>query len=169
MLSETLQKKDGDGRPLPPLVVRLCNNAAVQVVHDRMRNIARSLAAYDDPELDIGAATGTLLATSMELLLRMGRLKDYPFALCRLSKTHFPVDKLRHLRVFLNIGVEQLDVGCGLEIHTRAWEEGTESGATVWLLSSTVQTMIDRLVDVVLRTSLEAERRHAQVKKWERF
>lgn len=167
MLSDTLQKKDGGGRPLPPLVVRLCNNAAVQVVHDRMRNIARSLAAYDDPELDIGPATGTLVATSMELILRLARFKDYPFALCLMSNIYLPVEKLNNIRAFLNVVPEQLDIGCGLIIHNRAWEEVDEAAATRWLLSAPVQAMLDRLVEVLLTTSLEVERRHAQIKKWE--
>ena len=162
LLSEVAPKKDQ-----PPLVVRLCNNAAVDVVQGRMRMIACSIAAGDDPDLDIGPATGILVATSMELILRMVRFKDYPFALCRLSNKYFPADKLRHINVFLNTKPEQLDVGCGLQIHARAWDEGSESAATLWLLSAPSQTMLDRLVQVLLTTSMEAERRHARIKKWE--
>ena len=170
LLSETVEKKDPnnpDGPPLPPLVVRLCKNAAVQVVQGRMRDIACSIAAYDDPDLDIGAATGTLVATSMELIIRLARFKDYSFALCRMSKTYFPVEKLRHIHAFLHTVPEQLDTGCGLIIHNRAWEEGDEQAATRWLLSPPVQAMLDRLAEVLLTTSLEVERRHAQIKKWE--
>ena len=162
LLSETLQQEDQS-----PLVVRLCKNAAVTVVQGRMRSIACSIAAYDDPDLDIGPATGTLVATSMELILRLARFKGYPFALCLMSNKYFPVEKLKHIHVFLNLAPEQLDFTCGLIIHNRAWEEGDESAATRWLLSTPAQAMLDRLVEILLTTSLEVERRHAQIKKWE--
>ena len=145
--------------------MRLCKNAAVKIVQHRLRRIAGSMAAGDDLDLDIGAARGVLLAVSMELVIRMRRFQEYPFALCRLSKKHFPVEKITHIHSFLNTPEDRLDVGCGLQVHRRAWECGTESAATLWLLSVPVQAMLDRLVEILLTNSLEAERRHAQIKK----
>ena len=74
-----LSEEPAEGKPPP--AVRLCNKAAVNIVHDRLRRIMGSIAAGDDPELDIGGATGTLVATSMELILRLRRYTEYPFAL----------------------------------------------------------------------------------------
>ena len=103
----------------------------------------------------------------MELILRLRRYTEYPFALCLLSRKYVPVGLRSNVHVFLNTPPEQLDVGCGLQINTRAWEAGSESRATTWLLSDPAQAMIDRLVQILLATSLEVERRHAQIKKWE--
>ena len=150
-----------------PLIVRLNKNAAVNIVQKRLRRIVASMAAGDDPDLDVGAAAGVLFAVAMELILRMQRFKQYPLALCRLSKSHFPTEKMKHISEFLHASTEELDVGCGMQIHKRAWECGGEREATDWLLSDPVQAMLDRLAAILLTNSLEAERRHAQVKKWE--
>ena len=150
-----------------PLIVRLNKNAAVNLVQKRLRRIVASMAAGDDPDLDVGAAAGVLFAVAMELILRMERFKQYPLALCRLSKVHFPTEKMKHIHDFLHASTEALDVGCGIQIHKRAWECGGEREATDWLLSEPVQAMLDRLAAILLTNSLEAERRHAQVKKWE--
>ena len=133
-----------------PPAVRLCCNAAVLLVHERLWRIVGSMAAGDDPELDIGATVGVLLAVSMELIIRMRRFQEYPFALCRLSKKHFPVEQITHIHSFLNTPADRLDVGCGLQINRRAWECGSESLATLWLLSAPVQAMLDRLVEILL-------------------
>ena len=114
-----------------------------------------------------GAATGVLLAVSMELSIRMRRFQEYPFALCLLSNKYFPAENIKHISAFPNTSYDRLDVGCGLQVHQRAWECGTESAAILWLLSDPVQAMLDRLVEILLTNSLEAERRHAQIKKWE--
>ena len=104
----------------PPPIVRLCKNAAVNIAEDRLRRIVGSMATSDDPDLDIGAATGVLLAVSMELIIRMRRFKEYPFALCLLSNKYFPVEETTHIHLFLHTPRDRLDVGCGLQIHIRA-------------------------------------------------
>ena len=84
-----------------------------------------------------------------------------------MNKKYIPVEQLTHIHTFLHIHEDRLDVGCGLQIHRRAWECGSEMLATRWLKSAPVQEMLDRLVEILLTNSLEAERRHAQIKKWE--
>ena len=74
----------------PPPMMRLCKNGAKELVDSRRRKIPCSMAASDDPSLDIGAATAPLLATAMELVIRMRQLTGYPSALCRLSRKWFP-------------------------------------------------------------------------------
>ncbi len=39
--------------------------------------------------------------------------------------------------------------------------------ATRWLLSDPVQAMLNRLAELLMVHSLDVERRHAEVKKWE--
>lgn len=84
MVSEV--PKDRHDRYEPPPIVRLCNDAAVDIVHARLRKIMASMAAGDDQALDVGATTNVILAVSMELIIRMRRFQEYPFALCLLSK-----------------------------------------------------------------------------------
>ena len=83
-----------------------------------------------------------------------------------MSKKYFPVEQLTHIHTFLHTHADRLDVGCGLQIHRRAWECGSEMLATLWLKSAPVQEMSDRPVEILLTNSLEAERRHAEIKKW---
>ena len=71
------------------------------------------------------------------------------------------------MHAFLCTSPWKLDVGAGLPLHALAWERGSESAACIWLLSHPVQDMIDRLAEIMLANSLEAERRHAQVNKLE--
>ena len=53
-----------------PPMVRLCKGEAIGLVEDRLRMILSSIAASDDPELEVGGATSNLLATSLELVVR---------------------------------------------------------------------------------------------------
>ena len=150
----------------PPPLVRLCNNEATKLVEARLRTLLGSMAA-SDPSLDVGAASSSLLAVAVELELRMRQFSEYPALLCRMSKKWFPCGALSSVHAFLCTSPWKLDVGAGLPLHALAWERGSESAACIWLLSSPVQDMIDRLAEIMLANSLDAERRHAQVKKWE--
>ena len=122
--------KDPQDKYEPTPIVRLCNDAAVDIINARLQRIMASMAAGDDPWIDVGATTGVILAVSMELIIRMRRFQEYPFKLCLLSKTHCPEKHLTHINEFLHLPDEQLDVGCGLEIRTEAWKCGNETAAT---------------------------------------
>ena len=151
----------------PPPMVRLCQHAATHIVEDRLQRVLGCMADSDDPSLDIGAATNTLLALSMELVIRMRLFTGYPAALCRMSEKWFGKDSLANVSVFLATNRLQLDVGAELQIFEVAWGRGSEAAANAWLLSEPVQDMLDKLAEIVFANSLEAERRHAQVKQWE--
>ena len=69
----------------PPPMVRLCHNAATILVEERLWRIVSIMAPFDDPDLDIGAATGVLLAVSMELIIRMRQFAGYPPNFTRLG------------------------------------------------------------------------------------
>ena len=60
-----------------------------------------------------------------------------------------------------------MDIGCGLQLQRRALAEGSEIAANTWLLSDPVQAMLNRLAELLMVHSLDVERRHAEVKKWE--
>ena len=76
-----------------------CNDAAVDIIHARLWRIMASMAAGDDPDLDVGATTGVILAVPMELIIRMRRFQEYPFALCLLSNKKCPGKHHTHQRV----------------------------------------------------------------------
>ena len=66
----------------PPPMVRLCRNEATTLVQDRLRKMLGGIAASNDPSLDVAATVNTVLAVSMELVVRMRRFARYPAALC---------------------------------------------------------------------------------------
>ena len=82
-----------------------------------------------------------------------------------MRKKWFPREKNFH--AFLVASEDELDIGCGLQLQRRAWEEGSETAATRWLLSDPAQAMLNRLTQLLMVHSIDAERRHAEVKKWE--
>jgi hypothetical protein len=78
---------EAPGEYEPPPLVRLHHGAAEDISNARLQRIIASMAAGEDPWIDVGATTGVILAVSMELIIRMRRFHEYPFKLCLLSKT----------------------------------------------------------------------------------
>ena len=158
--------------PVPneePPIVRLCNGEADTIIRSRFRRILASIAALDDPDLDVGAATGVLLAVVMELTVRMRRFQEYPAALCRMSKRWYPESVAAgNALAFLATEEKQLDIGVGLPLHKHAWQRGsTMNAAQAWLLSPPAQEIFNQLAVVFLAHSMSVERRHAELKQWE--
>ena len=167
-LEAILSEVPAEGR-IPP-VVRLPKGEATELVNVRMHMLFKSIAASDDPDLDVGEATGVLLAVSMELVVRMRRFSEYPIAVIRMSKTWFRDEgctAVDNVHAFLQVDVRQLDIGLSLQLRELAFAQGdgTEIAAASWLLSPPVQEMIDTIAKTVLANSLDAERRHAQAKE----
>ena len=134
--------------------------------------ISSNIAASGDPSLNVGEATGVLLAVSMELVIRMRRFSEYPIAVIRMSKTWFREEgctAVDNVHAFLQVDVRQLDVGLSLQLRELAFAQGdgTEIAAASWLLSPPVQEMIDTIAKTVLANLLDVERRHAQAKQLE--
>ena len=126
----------------PPLMVRLCQGEATTRVRDRLRDILVSIAASDDPSLNIGASVSTLLSVGMELVVRMRQFVGYPAALCRMSKQWFPHGAVNSVHAFLATDPKDLDVGASLQLHTCAWECGSELTAASRLLNKPVQQLL---------------------------
>ena len=119
-----------------------------------------------DPDLELGPAATVLLATSIDLVLRLNKYKQYPFAMCFLCQRWFPA-ALRNIADFLHTDAENLDVGFSLQIHAYAWSGRNEMQAIAWLASPPVQNFIVEAIAEMFASSMEVERRHAQAKKWE--
>ena len=73
----------------PPPVVRICRGEADDIVKVRLQRLIGCIAASDDPDLDVMSATGVMLATAMELTVRLKKFRGYPAALCKMSKKYF--------------------------------------------------------------------------------
>ena len=155
-------------KDVPP-VVRLLRRDVTGVLEERLQQVFSGIATGADPTLEVGPAVTMLVGTGMDLHVRIELFLDYPIKLCRLSKRWFPVVYLSHAHAFLETPVERLDVGVGAQLHQMAWGHGcgNEMRACAWLVSPPVQDLVDRMCEVTMTTSLPAERRHNEVKKWE--
>ena len=103
----------------PPPVVRICRGEADTIVQVRLQRIIGCIAASDDPDLDVMPATGVMLATAMELIVRLRKFRGYPAALCKMSKKYFWAVCPTHttsIHAFLNMDPAELDVGTGLQL-----------------------------------------------------
>lgn len=164
MMSEKPAPATGGAKAVPTLV-RLCNDEATTLVADRLESILEKLC--NDPVIEVEPTVDTLMSVGVDLNVRLAQYKRYPAALCRLSKKWFPRSALRNAHSFLVTSPEDLDVGASLELHALAWKRGSEALALHWLMSDPLQEFFGRLAEIVLANSLDAERRHAEVKQWE--
>ena len=148
----------------PPIAVRLLRGAADEVVAHRVSRILGAMPL--DPTLDLAAATGAVLGTGADVLIRMEQFKDYPTRIVRLSRKWCPERVDESCNFFLWASPEELDVGVGVPLQRLAWEGRSEMEAVRWLLSKSVQELIDDIAEQLFFTSIEVERRHAEVKNW---
>ena len=105
------------------------------------------------------------MATAVDLLLRLQQFEDYPFFLCRMSRRWFPETCDWACGRFLAADEAALDVGVGLVLHRMAWRKGDELAASRWLTGKAVQELVDDIIERLFVTSIEVERRHAEVKQ----
>ena len=76
-------------RPEMPLLARLCCGAAQQLAAERRTAILRNL--HCDPSLDVGATISVVLGAELEIDVRFEKYSRYPFRLCLLIRTWFPL------------------------------------------------------------------------------
>ena len=122
---------------------------------------------WKDGDLDVGAAAGALLGAAVDLIVRFDIFKTYPFQLCYLCRAWFPQTYTTHILRLLQGPPGRLDVGVTLQLYSLAWATGGEMSAIRWFASDPVQEFLQRTCQEALATSLPAERRHAEAKRWE--
>ena len=152
-------------RPEMPLLVRLCCGAAQELAAERRTAILRNL--HCDPSIDVGATMSVVLGAGVEIAVRFEKYKRFPFRLCFLIRTWFPVTYIDQVKAFLKTDRKFLDLGLSLVLQSIAIAKGGSDAAVDFLQSEPVQ---DVLIEFVLRcevTSLPAERLFNCVKKWE--
>ena len=150
----------------PPTVVRLVRGDATSCVEGRCERIFGRMVECD-PALDVASAVTLLLTVGMDLELRVKAFVAHPVALVRMCKRWFPGSYLHDVHDFLQTPRGRLDVGMGAQLHALAWHQRDEMAACSYLLSKPVQDLLEEFASVALASSLQAERGHAEVKKWE--
>ncbi|CAK0870746.1 unnamed protein product [Prorocentrum cordatum] len=148
-----------------PTVVVLAKGAAHEVVNERLQRLLSTMCK--DQELDAGAAAGVLFGTAVDLIVRFDVFKAYPFQLCYLCRAWFPQTYTTHILRLLHGPAGKLDVGVTFQLYSLAWATGDEMSAIRWFASEPVQDFLQRTCQEALATSLPAERRHAEAKRWE--
>ena len=68
---------------------------------------------------------------------------------------------------FLNAESDILDVGVSMQLRDIALDQRNEMQALAWMSSGPVQDFLEQIANDLLSHSLDAERRAAQVKRWE--
>ena len=106
------------------------------------------------------------MATAVDLLVRMLHFEDYTILLCHMLRRWFPETCDWAYGRFLAAAEAALDVGVGLVLHRMAWRKGGELAASRWLMGKAVQELVDEIIERLFVTSIEVERRHAEVKMW---
>ena len=120
-----------------------------------------------DPCLSAVSAWAALLATAFDVHLRFAQFKEYLFAVRKLTRRWSPNGWLANCLDFLHIGEEALDAGFSSVLRERAERCGSETGAVRFLASASTQEALELLLNSLMTTTLEVERRHAQVKRLE--
>ena len=104
----------------PPIAVRLVKGAADHVVRDRLSRLLGAMPL--DPSLELAAATGAVLATGADLVIRMGQFKEHPSRVVNMSMRWFPESFPTNCSLFLWADAGELDVGFGLVLQRLAWQ-----------------------------------------------
>ena len=149
----------------PPLAVALARGDGHRLVTDRMQYLFTHI--QHDPVLEIGPAVTALLATAADLVLRLNTYLQWPFKIGFMCKKWFPATYLRAISSFVCSRSEQLDIGFSLQLQDLALAQGSEMQAISWLATGALQNFMSEVVDELVASSMEVERRHAHVKKWE--
>jgi len=147
-----------------PTAVRLVRRELHNLVELRLARMLGEL--HQDPTLDHVAATGALLGTAADLVLRLDDYLRYPLAVCRLCRRWFPTDFLKSCAAFLVEDAANLDFGFGLPFQVIALKHGSDIQCVNWLASSPVQDFLVEVVVYLFTHSLAAERKHNRVKNW---
>ena len=148
-----------------PMVVRLLHGEAHDMVQTRLSDIIGNMC--DDPLLDAGAATGAVLATAIDLVIRMDQFRRYPCKLAAMCRRWNPHTYLTNILDFLKEPRENLDIGYSAQLQSLAREQDTNMKSIAYLASPSVQEALELLFTRATVTSLDVERWHAQAKRWE--
>ena len=146
-----------------PLLVWLARREVQDEVAVKLRSIICAL--HEDTMLDVAAAITALLATVCDLELKFAQYEDYPSALWKLTRRFNPNGWPSECLTFAQTPMHRLDVGLSLPLQKLALEAGSEADAVRFLSEERVQEALELFLCSAVATTLEVERRHAQVKR----
>ena len=148
-----------------PLAVQLYQGEVGELAARRREAIMTNLSC--DGELNVVGALGVVLGAEVELHLRFKRYNDFPFAFCKLCHRWFRTSYIEAIKAFLTVNEQSLDRGMGLPMQRLALRGRTMAQAVAWMQRKLVQDFLEAFVLHLEGTSLPAERKFAQIKKWE--
>ena len=106
----------------PPTVAAILQGQAHAIVNERLQRLLGVM--HHDPDLDLAAATGALLGTGMDLILRLNAYKKFPYKFCTMCRKWFPISHRVSITMFLQAPAEDLDVGFSLPFQRLALSQG---------------------------------------------
>ena len=147
-----------------PAVVALARGDVHNEVIKRLQRIIGAL--HLDPNLDLAASLGVLMACASDLLLRLDIYMQFPFLLALLCRAWSPTTYITACVLFVRADPLLLDEGCSLPFQeiALAESEGDELEAVNWLASDAVQEFLVEVSNVMLLNSFDAERGAAVAK-----
>ena len=140
----------------PPKVVALQLRRAHHIVDRRLQRLLGAL--HSDPDLNLGAATGALLASAGDLLARLDAYLLYPHRCFSMCRRWLPATAVQAVTAFLQAPDEDLDLGFSLPLQRLASARGSEAEQKAFLLSTPVQDFLEEAAISFCSTSLAAER-----------
>ena len=153
--------KEGD----PPIVVAIQQGQAHDLLNHRLQDLLE--VVHNDPDLNLAAATGALLATAANVIARLNEYKKYPYKFVIMCRKWFPVTYTRAVTHFLKAPAGELDVGFGLQLQGLALAQVGELQQRAFMLSDVVQELLEGAAVAFFSHSLAAERAAAEVKRRE--
>ena len=153
--------KEGD----VPIVVAIQQGKAHDLLNNRLQHLLE--VVHYDPDLNLAAATGALLATATNVIARLNEYKKYPYKFVTMSSKWFPVTYGHAITKFLAAPADDLDVGFSLQLQGLALAESGELEQRAFIMSDVVQQLLEGAADAFFLHSLAAERAAAEVKRRE--
>ena len=86
--------KEGD----VPIVVAIQQGKAHDLLNHRLQHLLE--VVHYDPDLNLAAATGALLATAANVIARLNEYKKYPYKFVTMCSKWFPVTHGRAITLF---------------------------------------------------------------------
>ena len=118
-----------------------------------------------DPVVPVVPATVALLTTYGHCRMRFDIFRSFPSRLWEISFLWNPKGWLEACVIFLEILIEDLDVGYSLPLQRAAKAFASEMEQLAYLMSAEVQSDINKTLELIQATSLDVERKHNVDKK----
>jgi len=149
----------------PPTIVAIQQGKAHDIVERRLQHLLGVL--HCDPDLNLAAATGALLATAGDLIARLNEYLRHPYRFVAMCRKWFPGTFRYAITKFLQTPEKELDAGFSGELQRLALAKDGEMSQRAFMSSDQVQAFLEETASALFANSLDAERAAAEVKRHE--